>query len=257
VIRFRFGLHPVQDVQPWGGDSPTLHWFALTSGWYWIEAGDHELLRYADHTLRRWAIEEGDGGKLNPYVDYYVVRLWEDVLEMVSVLTEPVPPDLVGFVAAELPDWPSWDNTPQGETAGMWHADHSMYMGPLTNAPHIRLWRTITDGIDAVTVDWKHPPESAIGFAAPAAGRVTVPTSSFDAAVSELDHALLAAMEDRVTALESAGPPAGVDLDLRQLRREQRDRATWLPRARARKRVTDWAAVRVGARELLAADGRP
>ena len=40
------------------GDTPSLHWFGLTQGWYWIEAGGPEPL---------------------PYVDYYVVRLWEDL----------------------------------------------------------------------------------------------------------------------------------------------------------------------------------
>ena len=129
-----------------------------------------------------------------------------------------------------------------------------MYMGHLTNAPHIRLWRTIIDGDDSIAVDWKQQPDPDIEFAAPATGRIVVPTSSFDAAVSELDGALLAAMEERVTALEATGPPPGVDLDLRQLRHEQRDRAAWLQRARARQVITDWAAVRVGARELLAVE---
>lgn len=252
MIRFRFGLRPVQDVEPWGGESPTLHWFALTSGWYWIEVGDHELLRYSERTLRGWAVEEGACGAQIPYVDYYVARLWEDVLEMVSVLTEPVPADLVDFVAGELSDWASHDTSPQAEAAGSWHADHTLYMGPLQNAPRIRLWRTIVDGDDAVTIDWKHRPGSDIGFAAPTTGRIVVPSSAFDAAASELDRTLLSAMEERVTALEAADPPPGVHLDSAQLRREQQDRATWLHRARSRQINTDWAAVRAGARELLA-----
>jgi len=49
----------------------------------------------------------------------------EDVLEMVSVLTEPVPADLVGFVADDV-EWASWDLTPQTEAAGQWHCDHMM-----------------------------------------------------------------------------------------------------------------------------------
>ena len=255
MIRFRFGLRPVEDVEPWGDESPALHWFALTSGWYWIDVGDHELLRYSESTLRRWAIEEGESGELIPYVEYYVVRLWEDVLEMVSVLTEPVPADLVDFVADELSGWASRDVSPQAEAAGSWHSDHSMYMGPLQNAPHVRLWRTIIDGDDAVTIDWKHRPGSDTRFAAPATGRVVVSTSSFDAAVSEFDRTLLAAMEERVAALEAAGPLPGVRLDLDHLRREQRDRAAWLRRARARQVSTDWTAVRAGARELLTAQG--
>ena len=37
---FEFVLRPLEEVQPWGVDEPTLHWFGLTDGWYWIEAGD-------------------------------------------------------------------------------------------------------------------------------------------------------------------------------------------------------------------------
>lgn len=255
VIRLRFRLRPVREITPWGGERAELHWFALTEGWYWIEAGGHELLRYSPSTLRGWADEQG-GGQSVPYVDYYAARLWEDVLAMVSVLTEPVPADLVDFVAGELPTWPSWQVTPQAEAAGLWHADHLMYMGPVIDAPRLRLWRTLIDGDDAVTVAWSHRPASDIEFAAPAVGRVTMPTSMFDAAVCEFDRELLTVMEERVTALEATGPPRGVHLDLGRLRREHRDRAARLPRARARQAGTDWASVRAGARELLALENQ-
>jgi hypothetical protein len=45
VIGFRFELRPLDEVEPWGDDPPSLSWFGLTDGWYWIEAGGHELLR--------------------------------------------------------------------------------------------------------------------------------------------------------------------------------------------------------------------
>jgi hypothetical protein len=255
VIRFRFSLRPLPDVVPWGGDHPRLHWFGLTDGWYWIEVGGHELLRYSDRTLERWALADGGVGAEMPYADYYAVRLWEDVLEMVGQLTEPVPPDLVGFVSGELPDWPDEDVSPDAEEAVIWHSRHSMYMGPLTNAPRIRFWRTVVDGCDTVTVAWKHQGESDIEFAAPVSGRIVVPTGSFDTAVSAFDRELLAGMEERVAELEASGPPPGVALDLEQLRREQHDRARWLPRARARQVGTDWAVVRAGARELAELGG--
>ncbi|MFJ2954023.1 DUF5984 family protein [Streptomyces sp. NPDC087270] len=45
MIRFRFGLTPLAEVEPWGAGRE-LHWFGLTDGWYGIDAGGHELLRY-------------------------------------------------------------------------------------------------------------------------------------------------------------------------------------------------------------------
>ncbi|MFJ4574320.1 DUF5984 family protein [Streptomyces sp. NPDC088846] len=50
MINFRFGLLPVEEIQPWGGvgESPRLSWFGLTDGWYCVDVGGHELLRYDD-----------------------------------------------------------------------------------------------------------------------------------------------------------------------------------------------------------------
>lgn len=251
MIRFEFLLRPVDEIPPWGGDHPTLHWFPLTSGWYWIRAGDHELLRYSDRTLRGWRVDT-DGVQADPHVDHYVVRLWEDLLEVLPEAMEPVPADLVDFVSGAVPQWASWEDiSPAAETAGLWHASHSMYTGPLRNPPHLRWWRTITDGEDVVTLSWEQRPDPEIEFAGPAKGRCTVPASAFVAAVEELDRALLTAMGRRVTALETAGGPPGVELDLTRLRREQEERTSWLRRALRREVITDWAAVREGAGILL------
>ncbi|GIE36737.1 hypothetical protein Ait01nite_097820 [Actinoplanes italicus] len=38
-------MRPLDDAESWDGDPPSLSWFGLTDGWYWIEAGGHELLR--------------------------------------------------------------------------------------------------------------------------------------------------------------------------------------------------------------------
>ncbi|WP_371479813.1 DUF5984 family protein [Kitasatospora sp. NBC_00315] len=254
-LRFRFELRDLADVRPWGGEhNPTLHWFALTAGWYWIELGGHELLRYSERTLRRWREEFGTQDR--PYVDHFVVRIWEDVLEILADVMEPVPRDLVGFVSSDLAGSPVWDEdevTPEAEAAADWHGRRSMYMGPLVNAPHIRWWRTVFDGADRISVSWTHEPDHEIEFAAPLTGLVTLSADHLSAAVADLDRALLAAMERRVAALEAAGGPPGVGLDVEQLRRDHEGRSARLERARTRTPATDWAAVRAGAREFLAA----
>ncbi|MEU5024821.1 DUF5984 family protein [Streptomyces milbemycinicus] len=255
MIRFRFGLTPLAEVRPWGRrESPVLHWFGLTDGWYAIDLGEHELLRYSERTVRRL---RGDGGSpAHPYVDYYVVRLWEDLLALLPAALEPVPEDLADFVACDSSDW-CWEDTPEIDAAVGWHSDRELNTGYLRIAPGIRCWRTVAGERDVMNVSWAHPsdPEGEIEFAGPATGRVTVPTSAFVAAVTELDRALLEAMERRIGELEAAGPPPGVELDLEQLRREHRDRAGWLERARRYAYATDWAAVRTGAAALLRSPG--
>ena len=134
-----------------------------------------------------------------------MVRLWEDMIALLSAAMEPVPDDLVGFVAGNPLQW-SWEETPEAEAAAQWHGDRTLNMTYLRIAPYIRWWRTVAGGNDSMTVTWEHAadPENEIEYAAPAAGRVTMPTAAFLAAVTALDHALLAAME-RVRRTRSGG----------------------------------------------------
>ncbi|MFD8865746.1 DUF5984 family protein [Streptomyces sp. NPDC059590] len=258
-IRFRFGLTPLEQVRPWGRrERPVLHWFGLTDGWYVIDLGEHELLRYSERTVRR--LRGGGDGPSHPYVDYYAVRLWEDLLALLPPALEPVPEDLAGFVARDSSDW-HWEDTLEAEAAAQWHGGRTLNTGYLRVAPDIRCWRTVAGDDhamkDVMNVSWTHQPdpEDEIEFTAPATGRVTVPTSAFVAAVGELDRALLEAMEQRIGELAAAGPPPGVELDLEQLRREHQDRAGWLRRTREYEYATDWAAVRAGAAALLSSPG--
>ncbi|HET6859728.1 MAG TPA: DUF5984 family protein [Streptomyces sp.] len=248
-IRFRFALDPLEEVRPWGGEQPVLHWFGLTSGWYCIDLDGHEVLRYSERTVQ----ELREAGPPHPYVGYFVVRLWEDVIALVSAAMEPVPTDLVATATDTSPDW-TWRDTPAADAAMTWHDAGHLYTDYLRVAPHIRCCRTVAGEDDTVTFAWEHraDPEGVIEFAGPQKGRVTMPTSEFLAAVTELDRALLAAMDQRISELEEAGPAPGVEVDMEQLRREHRDRATWLQRARDRDRSTDWNTIRTGVRTLLA-----
>ncbi|OPC85321.1 hypothetical protein B4N89_26380 [Embleya scabrispora] len=254
-MRFRFVLRAVEAVRPWGDEAPRLGWFILTDGWYWIEAGGHELLRYAD-PARAEAFAGPDAVREPPYVDYHVVRLWEDLVDLMPRIMEPVPPDLADFV----PDRRlrvEGSAAPDAEAAISWAEGHVLDMGHLRAAPDIRFRRAVSGGDDTMTITWAHASEpdddDPIRFTAPATGRVSVPTEAFTAAVTDFDRDLFAAMEERVGALEASGPPPGVELDTIHLRHEHRDRATWLRRALDRTPDTDWPAVRSGA-ELL---GRP
>ena len=249
--RFRFVLTPLDQVVPWGGEEPRLHWFGLTDGWYWIDLGNHELLRYSPQTLHRH--RAGGGTTEQPYVDYYVARLWEDLLGLGAILRHRVPDDLVEFVAGSSSIWQSLDDDDATVDAALtWYSDHILDLGYLRRAPRIRAWRTSDEQRDLVTMTWRHQPSDDIQFTAPTTGQVTVAADAFLAAIRHFDSELLTAMDDRIRALEQAGPPAGIHLDLDHLRREHDDRATWLERRLAHDPdpAPEWDTVRAGVRRL-------
>ncbi|SNY66367.1 hypothetical protein SAMN05421748_13019 [Paractinoplanes atraurantiacus] len=234
MIRFRFELYPLDEVSPWGGEQPALHWFGLTEGWYWIEVGGHELLRRARADYHP------------PYVDYYLARLWEDVNMLTPQVLEVVPSELEPFIASEQEG--EFEDDSDEEAAAFWHCEHYLDFGYIRNAPRVRLWRTVNGDRDEVTLDWRHHDDGDIGFTAGPAVRVSVPTADYLEAVRALDRELMAAMRKRIQEIERRGGLPGVEIDLAGLEREHEDRTRWLRLNLARSIETDWAAITRGAR---------
>ncbi len=244
MLRFPFELRPLAEVPPWGSERPNLHWFGLTSGWYWIDVDGRELLRYTETAVRRWELER-------PYPRYYVARFWEDLIVLSRAQHEPVPDDLVPFVDGTFPRhaFPEDDEvSAEVDAAFDLQSDYSLYLGPLTGAPMLRCWRHTAGGRDTVTLSQQILPREQDTFAGPERLDFAMPAAEFFAAVEDLDRRLIAAMEERVVALERSGPPPGVDLDVAHLRLEHARRSGWL--AKASPLHVDWAAVRTGVAEI-------
>ncbi|WP_326550343.1 DUF5984 family protein [Micromonospora sp. NBC_01813] len=258
MISFRFELYPLDEVSPWGSDQPRLHWFGLTEGCYWLEVGGQELLRRIRHVHP------------HPYIDYYLARLWEDVIVLAPQVLEPVPDDLQSFIASQPAQWacdplefvaePGEERTDDGNadghdhpvvTAAIWHGEHYLDFGYLRNPPKLRFWRSIRSARDEITVDWQHEDDGEIGFTADPTVRLSVPTAAYLDAVHTLNHQLMAAMGQRVEVLERRSGLPRVDLDLIHLRREHEERRHWLTKNLDRSPQTDWNLVRQGAHLLL------
>jgi hypothetical protein len=246
MFRFEFELRPLAEVLPWGGDRPTLHWFGLTSGWYWIRAQQCEFPRYSDEAVRNWDLER-------PYPAYYVARLWEDLIALRWALQEPVPEDMIPFVDGTF----SPRQFPEGDDLGDdvdavfdVQSDYILDLGYLTDAPHLTCWRHAGDGSDVATLSQQITPRQQGTFQGPERLDVIVPAAELFAAFDDFDRRFIAAMEDRVAGLERSGPPPGVDLDVQHLRVEHKQRSNWLAQRLASRRDVDWAKVRTGVAEL-------
>ncbi|QIS24415.1 hypothetical protein F6W96_24190 [Nocardia terpenica] len=250
MMRIPFELVPLDEVVPWG-EHRRLHWYGLTQGWYGLEVGGIELLRYTEQA--RALLDEN--GTAPPWVDYYVVRLWEDMLEAMPVVLEPVPSGLAEFFAVGSESWVvDTDDADVLKNSAIDLACEGRRLrcvdtGYLRFGPVFRWWRTL-DPVDRVSVAWQFTadPDGEIAFTAPLSGRASVETSEFVAAVTDFDHRLLRAMQERVDRLTAIGAAPGVELDIAGLAQEQAQRRTWLPRALAQQvDDTDWDAVRAGA----------
>ncbi len=244
---FNFRLRETDAIVPWGSpDRPTLSWFGLSDGWYWLDLDGHELFR----------VHPGSPFDGLPYVDYQVVRLWEDVLDLVPTALEPVPADIAAwlrdpeqFLAAvasaqdEAQDRD--DETHEAFCAGLsfWHA-RRLDSGHLVDAPRLWLWRDS----DVMNLVFRSRPQRS--DAAPiwheVSGEWSLPVDAFIAEVRAFDRAFMSTMGQRVDDLRRSGGRSGVDIDLDHLLHEQTDRATWLDQALARSKdvVSDWSATR-------------
>lgn len=66
-----------------------LTWFWLTDGFYWINIENQRLFELTDEVLSYWGVETSNNAE--KCMSYQVVRLWEDMLEILPTIIRPVP----------------------------------------------------------------------------------------------------------------------------------------------------------------------
>jgi hypothetical protein len=218
-----------------------MHWFGLTDGRYWIDTGDREIFRTAN----------------GEYVDYYVVRLWEDVLEILPHVLEPLPSPLLERIR-DLPHWlefcvavEKWlstdcDSEEEDETswdlaylATGWFGNRRLDTGYLKNPPHVWFWR---EG-EEILLSWKcFPPRSGEGIAWSAGdGQIRVSIERFITEVLSFHEALMKEMDALVERLSRA---CGAEADaLRQDHERRKATVTTANALLAQATNTDWPAV--------------
>jgi hypothetical protein len=230
---FNFTLLPLEQIAPWGPpEKPSLSWFGLSLGYFWLELGGQQVLRSA----------ESDATGEPPFCNYQLARYWEDLLHMLPEVLEPVPADILAMRGA--PDWeqrfaqaeraldagytysPEWLRI---EKAVMGDALRSLDLAHLVAPPRVDLWRVD----DQLQITWSSRPEGAELWA-PVHGTSSMSVQSFVDEVKDFDARLLSAMGARVQSVLAAGGIPGVEVDLEHLQREQADRSTWLSSALAR-----------------------
>ncbi|WP_222432773.1 DUF5984 family protein [Caenimonas sedimenti] len=244
-----FTLVPVQEVAPWGtpGDL-SLSWFGLTDGQYWLEAGSSVLFEYSKYA-------RSHGSK--QYCDYQVVRLYEDLTDMLPSILEPVPTSLVQYISGETAiSWQrtfeQWreeygDRTSEDRfwevvsAATEWqskrHLD-SLYLSPSAN---IAIW----SDVESVHLEWDNREKQIDGQPAWTAlkGAYKLPRSDFAREVESFHTRLMDQMEERVHRVSAGALSAEIDVDLAALAREHEQRRQSLRVASDVRPETDWLKV--------------
>ena len=248
-----FELRPVEAIA--AAERPPLGWFLLTDGYYWLDVAGAQLFRLTEAYLASFG-DAGAAAVPRPFVEYYVVRLWEDLLGMAPAVLDPLPPALARRLATDA-GWRRWVQSVQhwrnswvgdddlvNEEATRWWHDRSLPTSHLRLGPRIWLWR---DG-EWVRLCWDNQGLEHDGVPAwtATAGEETMPVARFVAELRSFHTRLMSAMAERVRDAWTLGLLPGVLHDPAELAaehafREQRGAELFATATGARE--TDWAPV--------------
>jgi hypothetical protein len=242
---FEFELLPVDEIIPWGtAPDLSLHWFGLTDGFYRLKVGDEYLLNYTNEVVGHWKQKHPDWnfGNKSTWIDYQVVRLWEDVLDILPYVLEPLPQRFVAVIDKGVSDLKRWEveiasqlqNYDAVWEATSWIGQRSLDTMYLNPGASIKLW----SADDIVYIKWDNVARVNDGIPVWSARRGVhrMRAADFLQEVHSFHDRLMQAMEARVAEIISNWRNPSIHIDLKHLAQEQKDRKTWLDRALAKPR---------------------
>ncbi|MFC5474883.1 DUF5984 family protein [Paraherbaspirillum soli] len=239
---FEFDLTKLEEVAPWGTPpNQTLHWFGLTDGVYHLDVKGKQLFRYSAEIIAHWQKQDPQAAN-TPFVNYQVVRLWEDLFDLLADVLEPIPDALFQFI--ETPDsQKSFENKIQtliGDDesderielyfeACEWIRLRQLDSMHLVEGPRIWMFRHK----DEIIIRWDHQERRIDGIQpwAEIKGEEKYSVAVFIAEVISFHERLMNAMEARVDCVVRGNSIPDVSIDLVALANEHRERKGWLVRA--------------------------
>lgn len=184
------------------------------------------------------------------------MRPWEDLLDQISAILDPVPEDLIHciqdaaqwqnlrdrawtWVEIQNDDY-SWDLQ---DLAFRWWSDRTWDAGYLRCPPKIWLWTQ--DNILHLKWDNRNVMDDGVPVWDATFGEITMSSAAFVEEVTSFHERLMAAMAERVEAVLSGALRPEIAVNLEWLVKEQEDRATWLQNTLTMRRQNqNWDEVR-------------
>jgi hypothetical protein len=254
---FNFLLTPLKDVQPWGKpDRLSLSWFGLTDGEYWIAAGEGVLFEYSEHARN---------GGAHRYCDYQVARLYEDVIDMLPTVLEPIPTELTQYMSGDTAvTWnqrfSSWcdrsiDMLDEDrywkliDAARTWSSQRyldSLYLRPSSS---INIW----SDTEYVHFEWDNRDKFFEGKPAWTAtrGHFQLSRTAYLQEVRSFHDRLMHQMSERVRQVLDGALSSHIHVDIPGLVKEHEQRCMMLDTALRNPQPTNWNEVTAAIHEIL------
>jgi hypothetical protein len=256
-FKIRVNLRSIEEIDPFGSgpDNWSLHWYGLSDCYFCITIGEAEIFKFSDEFVKAYSENESPVNK--PYVDYYLARLHEDLLEILPDILEPVPEELVPYIANPqqysrlremLVQWLEQESeTAESkildihQLASNWSGQRCMSFGYLNYAPVLYIWRTG----DEIHIRWNNQDKTYAGVAVWSAleGKYTLDVSEFLEAITEFNREFMEAMLERINQVRQHWSRPEIQIDPNELEKEQAQREELLTQALERKLATDWSDV--------------
>jgi hypothetical protein len=241
-----FQLTPLTDVVPWGAPNKlSLSWFGLTDGEYWISVGEESLFEYSEHARSAGA---------HRYCDYQVVRLLEDILDMLPTIMEPVPPTLVQYLSGDTGR--AWQSTRSSWTSEQFDVmDEEEYWRLSSLADALSYNRFLDSGYlspsatilmwsdeENVHIEWDNSEKIFDGELAWSAlkGHSQMPREDFVREIESFHFRLIEQMSSRVNQVVAGALSPEIRIDFPGLIAEHEQRRKAFEQALSNKMITQW-----------------
>ena len=267
-FKINFSLKPLDDITPWGGTKPSLHWFGMTDGQLWITVGENNIYEYSQAAIDHFHCDLR-------YNDYQLSRFLEDFSDTFRFVREPIPAALYNGLDtfrnrvhhwhdAQIGDdddddayWDFFEN--EYEPLTDWYQRRSFDSGHLVGGPYFSFCRCGETG-EKIKICWESDDRLESGghiWTVPC-GVFELPYREFVAEVERFYTAFFEAMDKQVErALQKDW--GAVEVDKAYLAKEHAERKEGFSRAVALlstpctpEECTDWAKVETLYRKMTA-----
>jgi Family of unknown function (DUF5984) len=240
-----FELKSIKEIVPWGEGAGRLSWFGLTDGFYYLNTGIDQLFRYSNQIIDYWKhLYPDDVTVSHPYVDYQITRLYEDLIEILPNVLQPIPKELHSLVITQAKE-DSWrkywrdmldlvddedeKTIDQFIHAQSWWNHRQLSSYHIVEGPTIAMWRFENE----IFIRWDNQSRTInnIPVWSSQMGEVNMSVDEFISEIKSFNDRFLSAMCDRVNEIVHANPIHDVDIDIEHLIKEQSEREGWLANA--------------------------